>query len=86
MNSIVISPVAPSKDGVNIKPEKMEKERLYHCIFNEKALLFFKDDQDILNCYEIEDKDIVNKIKVCKDERDVESVLVEYIEKNNLKN
>jgi len=83
---MVVYPVTSNKDGVNIKPEKMEKEKLYHCIFNEKALLFFKDDQDILNCYEIEDKGVVDKIKACNDDKDVESVLADYIEKNNLKN
>jgi hypothetical protein len=46
-------PVSADENGVNLKPEKMEKEKLYHCIFKNKAMLIFKDSQDVLNCYEI---------------------------------
>ena len=49
------SPVSADDNGVNMKPELMEKETLYHCIFKNKAILVFKDSQDMLNCYEIEE-------------------------------
>ena len=48
---------------MNLKPEKMEKEKLYHCIFKNKAFLIFKDSQDVLNCYEIEEEDLVDQIR-----------------------
>ena len=48
-------PISAEKDGVKIKPELMDTEKLYHCIFNDKVLLLFKDQNEILNCYEIED-------------------------------
>lgn len=77
-------PVTPGDDGVKIQPENMEKEKLYHCIFKDKVLLFFKDVQDVLNCYEIEEEELVQKIKqVSKDE--VENLLEEYIKQNDLK-
>ena len=80
----MIYPISAEKDGVKIKPELMEKEKLYHCIFNDKVVLLFKDQNEILNCYEIEDEQIVSKVKSSKDE-DIEEILEEYILKENLK-
>ncbi|HJN19449.1 MAG TPA: hypothetical protein QGF01_00660 [Candidatus Nitrosopelagicus sp.] len=77
-------PISAEKDGVKIKPELMEKEKLYHCIFNDKVVLLFKDQNEILNCYEIEDEQIVSKVKSSKEE-DIEEILEEYISKENLK-
>lgn len=78
-------PVSVNADGINIKPENMEKEQLYHCIFQNKVLLLFKDSQDFLNCYEIEEEDLVNKIKNT-DNVDVEKILENFIQDNNIKN
>ena len=76
--------ISVNDDGVKLKPEIMEKEKLYHCIFNDKIILAFKDQQDFLNCFEIEDSEIVNKIKSA-DGADVNLILEDYIEKENLK-
>ncbi len=78
-------PVSPGADGVKIRPENMEKEKLYHCIFKDKVLLFYKDVQDILNCFEIEEEDLVQKIKALTNKDDVEKFLEEYIKQKNLK-
>ena len=80
----MIYPISAEKDGVKIKPELMEKEKMYHCIFNDKVVLIFKDKNEILNCYEIEDEQIVSKVKSSKEE-DIEEILEEYISKENLK-
>ncbi|MFP6577753.1 MAG: hypothetical protein VB736_03095 [Candidatus Nitrosopelagicus sp.] len=80
----MIYPISAEKDGVKIKPELMEKEKMYHCIFNDKVVLIFKDQNEILNCYEIEDEQIVSKVKSSKEE-DIEEILEEYISKENLK-
>jgi len=77
-------PISAEKDGVKIKPELMEKEKMYHCIFNDKVVLIFKDQNEILNCYEIDDEQIVSKDKLSKEE-DIEEILEEYISKENLK-
>jgi len=77
-------PISAEKDGVKIKPELMEKEKMYHCIFNDKVVLIFKDQNEILNCYEIDDEQIVSKVKLSKEE-DIEEILEEYISKENLK-
>jgi len=52
-------PLSTGKDGIKIKPEKMESEKLYHCVYNDKVFLVYKDEQHFLNCYEIEEKELV---------------------------
>ncbi len=80
------SPISADENGVKFKPEKMEKEKLYHCIFKNKAMLGFKDSQDVLNCYEIEDLDLVEKIKCCTNSDELEIFFEEYLKSQNLKN
>jgi len=80
----MVYPVLAEKDGIKIKPELMDAEKLYHCLFNDKIVLLYKDQNEILNCYEIEDEQIVSKVKSSK-ENDIEEILEEYIEKENLK-
>jgi len=81
----VINPITAGDDGVKIKPELMEKEKLYHCIFQDKVLLVYKDSQDILNCYEIEEKELVEKVKQNSGNDNLEKIFEEYIERENLK-
>jgi hypothetical protein len=80
-----VYPVSPGDDGIKIQPEKMEREKLYHCVFQDKVLLFYKDVQDVLNCYEIEEKDLVQKIKAISNKEEVEKFLEEYIEQKDIK-
>ena len=56
-------PVIAESEGVKIKPELMEIEKLYYCVFQDKVYLFFKDQGELLNCYEIGEKEIVETIK-----------------------
>ena len=76
-------PVVADQNGVNFKPEEMEKEKIYHCIFKEKAILVFKDSQDVMNCYEIEEKDLVERIKTCSDDDELEAIIDEYLTDQN---
>ena len=79
-------PVSVDENGVNLKPEKMEKEKLYHCVFKNKAMLVFKDSQDVLNCYEIEQEDLVEEIRKCNDDKELEKLFESYVKGQNLKN
>ncbi len=79
-------PVSINDNGINLKPEKMEKEKIYHCIFKNKAILIFKDSQDVLNCYEIEQEDLVEKIRKCNNDDELEKLFEDYIKGQNLKN
>ncbi len=81
----MINPITAGDDGIKIKPELMEKEKLYHCIFQDKVLLVYKDSQDILNCYEIEEKELVEKVKQNSSNDNLEKIFDEYIERKDLK-
>lgn len=50
-------------NGIKLNPEKMLREELYHCIYQNRIFLFYKDNDDILHCYEISDIEIINSIK-----------------------
>ena len=78
------SPIQVNDDGVKLKPEIMENEKFYHCVFKDKVILVFKDHQEFLNCFEIEEKELVDKIK-SSNEEDIHSILESYIEKEKLK-
>ena len=80
------SPISANEDGVKFKPENMEREKLYHCIFKNKAMLGFKDSQDVLNCYEIEEEKLVEEIKKCNSSGDLEEFFENYLKSQNLKN
>ncbi len=77
-------PLSSEKDGIKIRPDKMQPETLYHCIFQNKIMLVYKDQNEILNCYEIDEAEIVSKVKE-SNEDDIEKILEEYIEKENLR-
>ena len=76
-------PVTVGPEGVKIQPEHMEIDKLYYCIFGEKIMLFFKDQNELLNCYEIEEKEIVDEVKRSNSE-DIENILQKYIEQKDL--
>ncbi|KAF6242496.1 hypothetical protein C6988_07380 [Nitrosopumilus sp. b1] len=80
------SPLSVGPDGIKIKPELMEREKLYHCLFDEKILLVYKDSQDVLNCYEVEEKELVDNVKTISNNDEIEKIFQDYIEKQNLKN
>ena len=80
----MVDPISVDENGIKLKPEIMEKEKLYHCIFNDKVFLVFKDEQEFLNCYEIEEKEIVDKV-ISAQTQDIDNVLNEFIKNQKLK-
>jgi hypothetical protein len=50
-------------NGISLNPDKMIREELYHCIYQNRIFLFFKDNDDMLHCYEITDIDTIKGIK-----------------------
>ncbi len=77
-------PVVAEPEGIKIKPELMEIEKLYYCIYQDKVMLFFKDQNELLNCYEIEEKEIVETIKKSSSIEDIENILQKFIAQENL--
>jgi hypothetical protein len=48
-------PVQSESEGIKLRPEKMVVDKLYYCIHEDKIFLFYKDEQELLHCYEVED-------------------------------
>ncbi len=74
----MVYPVESDSEGIKLKPAEMEVEKLYYCIYQEKIMLFYKDQNDMLNCYEITEKDIVDEVKQSKHD-EIEKILEKYI-------
>jgi len=55
-------PIVAENDGIKIKTEKMIIDKLYYCIYDYKVFLFYKDEQSLLHCYEIQDPEVVKEI------------------------
>jgi hypothetical protein len=69
-------PVVVERDGIKLKPEKMVIDQLYHCIFDQKVFLFYKDEQELLHCYEVDDPSAVKEIS--SNPLDIENILIKY--------
>jgi hypothetical protein len=69
-------PVAVQPDGIKLKPERMVTDQLYHCIFDNKVFLFYKDEQELLHCYEVEHPSAVKEIS--SNPLDIENILMKY--------
>ena len=50
------------ENKIKIKPELMIIEKLYPFIHERCVFLFFKDENELIHCYEISDKDIKEKM------------------------
>jgi hypothetical protein len=55
-------PVLAESEGIKIKTEKMVIDKLYHCIYDNKVFLFYKDEDSLLHCYEVENPEAVKEI------------------------
>jgi hypothetical protein len=73
-------PVVIENDGIKLKTEKMITERLYHCVYQSKVFLFYKDEQDLLHCYEVEDPRAVKEI--AENPSQLEDILKKYADQN----
>jgi len=76
-------PIVSTQDGIKLKTEKMTAEVLYHCIYEDKVFLFYKDEESLLHCYEVEYPDAVKEIIANPSE--IERVLEKYAKKLNKK-
>jgi hypothetical protein len=73
-------PVVAEQDGIKLKTEKMVTDKLYYCIYDNKVFLFYKDDDSLLHCYEVQDADAVREIAEKPSELD--GILKRYANKN----
>jgi hypothetical protein len=73
-------PVVAEHDGIKLKTEKMVMDKLYHCIYENKVFLFYKDDQSLLHCYEVQNPDAVKEI--VDNPSEIDSILAKYADIN----
>lgn len=71
-------PLTADAAGIKVRPERMEPERLYHCLAGDKIMLVYKDNQEVLHCYEVEEKELVEMVRNCADRSMVDGILVGY--------
>ena len=69
-------PVVAGQDGIKLKTEKMVTDQLYHCMYDGKVFLFYRDEEGLLHCYEVENPDAAREIAANPSE--VESILKKY--------
>ena len=55
-------PIIVEKDGIKIKPEEMTVDKMYQCIYDKKVFIFYKDEENLTHCYEVEDPLVVQEI------------------------
>ena len=58
----VENPVIVEKDGIKIKPENMLVDKMYYCIYDNKVYIFYKDEENLTHCYEVDDPVVVQEI------------------------
>jgi hypothetical protein len=69
-------PVVAEGECIKLKTEKMDIDQLYHCIYDNKVFLFFKDDEAMLHCYEVENPAAVKEI--AENPSELQSILKRY--------
>ncbi len=74
-------PVVVREDGIVIKTEKMEVDKIYSCVYEDRVYVFFKDEHELLNCYEVEDKEAAEAIKANPDPEAIKIILKNAAEK-----
>lgn len=55
-------PVRAEEEGIKLRPELMQVDVIYHCIYDNSVYIFFKDQEELLHCYQVEDPDAVSAI------------------------
>lgn len=55
-------PVIVEQDGIKIKPEIMIVDKMYYCIYDNKIYIFYKDEENLTHCYEVDDATAVQEI------------------------
>ena len=69
-------PVIAEKDGIKIKPENMDVDKMYYCIYENKVYIFYIDEDKLTHCYEVEDAKVVEEIIANPD--NLEEILIKH--------
>jgi hypothetical protein len=69
-------PVVGNEEGIKLKTEKMVADQLYHIVHEDKVFLFYKDEESLLHCYEVENPDAAKEI--AENPSQLENILKKY--------
>ncbi|HEY6949998.1 MAG TPA: hypothetical protein VI146_05255 [Nitrososphaeraceae archaeon] len=75
----MVYPIIVEKDGIKIKPEEMTVDKMYHCIYDRKVYIFYKDEENLTHCYEVDDPLVVQEIINSPDK--LEDILLKHSKK-----
>ena len=75
-NEVLEYPLLAEKEGIKIRPELMEVDRLYHCVFENAVFIFYKDQEEIMHCYQVDNSDAIKEIMA--DPTNEEAILMKY--------
>jgi hypothetical protein len=76
INEVLEYPLLAEKEGIKIRPELMEVDRLYHCVFENAVFIFYKDQEEIMHCYQVDNSDAIKEIVA--DPTNLEDILMKY--------
>ena len=69
-------PVIVEKDGIKIDPEKMIVDKMYYCIYDNEVYIFYKDEENLMHCYEVDDQTVVQEI--VENPNNLENILLKH--------
>jgi hypothetical protein len=72
-------PLTINEEGINVKPELMTIDKLYHCVFKNSIFIFYKDEEGFMHCYEVNEPAVVKQIE--KSPLDLEEILLNFSSK-----
>ena len=55
-------PIVIGEEGIKLRTDKMIADQLYHCVHEGKVYIFYKDEEGLLHCYEVENLDATKEI------------------------
>jgi hypothetical protein len=63
-------------EGIKLKTDKMVTDQLYHCIHEGKVFMFYKDEEGLLHCYEVQNPAATKEIIMNPSQ--IEDILKKY--------
>ena len=73
-------PVQAQEKGIKINPELMVIDKLYYCIYDNSVFIFYKDQEEIMHCYQVENSSAASEIM--NDPDNLEQILRKYAVEN----
>ncbi len=77
------NPIISTQEGIIIKSELIDDDKIYPCIHEGRLFLFFKNRFGLLNCYEVRDQEIADKIRSDPNSDSIKKLLSSIIESND---